>query len=128
MKVSKKTKATVGAFASVAGGVLVAAPSTFAANHLTDYANQSAQTGATGNGDGLMKTLQGILSIALGVIGFISVIMIVVGGLQYTTSSGDTSKVTKAKNTIMYGVIGLVISILAYAIVNFVLNDVLFKD
>lgn len=128
MKISKKVKASVGAFASVAGGVLMAAPSAFASNHLRDYANTGKQSEVTGNGDGLMKTLQGILSIALGVIGFIAVIMIVVGGLQYTTSSGDSGKVTKAKNTIMYGVIGLIVAILAYAIVNFVLGDVLFKS
>lgn len=50
--------------------------------------------------------------------GIIAVIMIVVGGIYYTTSNGDPNKVTKAKNTIMYAVIGLVIAIVAAAIVN----------
>ena len=49
-------------------------------------------------------------------------IMLIWGGILYTTSSGDSNKVTTAKNTIMYAVIGLVVAIFAYAIVNFVLT------
>ena len=54
-------------------------------------------------------------------VGILSVVMLIWGGILYTTSSGDSSKVTTAKNTIMHAVIGLVIAIFAYAIVNFVL-------
>ena len=127
MKTLSKVKTSVGAFATVAGGVLTAMPAMAASgsSHVRDYANTSAQEAATGKGDGLMTTLQTILNVVLGVIGFVAVVMIIVGGLQYTTSSGDTGKVTKAKNTIMYGVIGLVIALLAFAIVNFVLSDVM---
>ena len=75
----------------------------------------------------LMTTLQIIINVALGVIGFVAVVMIIMGGVQYTTSSGDTAKVTKAKNTILYGVIGLVIALLAFAIVNFILSNVFGK-
>lgn len=50
--------------------------------------------------------------------GIISVIMIVVGGIYYASSDGDASKVIKAKNTILYSVIGLIITIVAAAIVN----------
>lgn len=75
-------------------------------------------------GNDLMKTLNIIINVAIGVIGFLAVVMIIVGGVQYTTSAGDAGKVTKAKNTIMYGVIGLVIALLAFAIVNFVLTNV----
>ena len=55
-------------------------------------------------------------------VGILSVIMLIWGGILYTTSSGDSNKVTTAKNTIMYAVIGLVVAIFAYAIVNFVLT------
>ena len=48
--------------------------------------------------------------------------MIIYGGIQYTTSAGDSGKVTNAKNTILYAIVGLIVSILAYAIVNFVTN------
>jgi hypothetical protein len=48
--------------------------------------------------------------------------MIIVGGIKYTTSGGDTKAITSGKDTLVYAVIGLVISIMAYAIVNFVLS------
>ena len=58
------------------------------------------------------------------VVGLISVIMLAYGGLRYILSGGDSKKVTDAKNTILYAIIGLIISLLAYAIVHFVLNSV----
>ena len=51
--------------------------------------------------------------------------MIIYGGVLYTTSAGDPGKVKKAKDTILYGIIGLVIAVLAFAIVNFILGAVL---
>ena len=56
--------------------------------------------------------------------GIISVIVIIIGGIYYTTSQGDPGKVRKAKDTILYAVIGLIVSLLAFAIVNFVLAKV----
>ena len=67
----------------------------------------------------LIKT---IVNVLLFIIGAISVIMIIIGGIMYTTSAGDSGQITKAKNTIMYAVIGLVIAFLAFAIVNFVIS------
>jgi hypothetical protein cdiviTM7_00647 len=58
------------------------------------------------------------------IVGLISVIMLVYGGIRYILSGGDSKKVTDAKNTILYAIIGLIISLLAFAIVNFVLNSV----
>lgn len=52
----------------------------------------------------------------------IAVIVIVVGGIQYVVSNGNPSAVQKAKQTIMYAAIGLVISLLAVAIVNFAIK------
>lgn len=57
-------------------------------------------------------------------VGLISVIMLIFGGLRYITSGGDAKKVTDAKNTILYAIIGLVICVLSYAIVNFVLSTI----
>ena len=65
-----------------------------------------------------------ITSIALYVIGAISVIMLIWGGLRYIISGGDNKKVTDAKNTILYAIIGLSFAVLAYAIVRFVLNSI----
>ncbi|MBQ7802668.1 hypothetical protein IJ380_02295 [Candidatus Saccharibacteria bacterium] len=66
----------------------------------------------------------GITNTILYIIGILSVIMLIFGGLKYALSAGDSKKVTDAKNTILYALIGLIISILAYAIVNFVLDVV----
>ena len=57
-------------------------------------------------------------------VGLISVIMLIFGGLRYITSGGDAKKVTDAKNTILYAIIGLVICVLSYAIVNFVITTI----
>ena len=70
--------------------------------------------------DGIVKTA---VNIMLWIIGVIAVIMLVFGGIRYATSAGDSNKVTAAKNTIMYAIVGLVIAIFAYAIVNWVLTS-----
>lgn len=58
------------------------------------------------------------------VIGSLAVLMIIVGGVRYTVSGGDEKNVKAAKNTIIYAVVGLVVAILAYAIVHFVITQV----
>lgn len=65
-----------------------------------------------------------ITTIALSAIGAISVIMLVWGGLRYILSGGDSKKITDAKNTILYAIIGLIIAFLSYAIIRFVLNAI----
>lgn len=73
-------------------------------------------------GDGGIFTR--ITSIALYVIGAVSVIMLIWGGLRYILSGGDGKKITDAKNTVLYAIIGLIIAFLAYAIIRFVLNAI----
>ena len=63
-----------------------------------------------------------IVNTALFVIGAISVLMLIYGGIRYTTSGGNEKSVTAAKNTILYAIVGIVIAVLAYAIVNFILT------
>lgn len=85
--------------------------------------SQAAQGGGMVSGD--LKTIIGnIVRIFMYAVGAVAVIMMILGGFQYVTSSGDQAKVTKAKNTILYGVVGLVVALLAYAIVSFVLTNV----
>ena len=55
------------------------------------------------------------------IVGIIAVIMLIFGGVKYVISGGDAKKVTDAKNTVLYAIIGLVIAFLAYAIINFVI-------
>ena len=74
------------------------------------------------NEQDLNDVIKTIINTIIFVVGMVAVIMIILGGVNYATSQGDTQKVQKGKNTILYGIIGLVISILAFAIVNFVLD------
>jgi hypothetical protein len=69
---------------------------------------------------GIFTTISNVM---LFVVGAISVIMVVIGGLRYVISGGNSGNITAAKNTILYAVVGLVIAIMAYAIVNFVIGS-----
>ena len=72
----------------------------------------------------LMDKSTVIINVIVSIVGIISVAVIVIGGITFATSQGDTAKTTKAKNTILYGIVGLIIALLAFAIVNFVLKSV----
>ncbi|MBQ2643446.1 hypothetical protein IJG11_00815 [Candidatus Saccharibacteria bacterium] len=63
-----------------------------------------------------------ITNTILYIVGIVAVIMLIIGGIRYVTSGGDAKKVTDAKNTVLYAIIGLVIAFLAFAIVNFVIS------
>lgn len=65
--------------------------------------------------------LKNVVNVLLFILGAIAVIMIIIGGIRYTTSNGDASNTKAAKDTILYAVVGLVVAILAYAIVNWVI-------
>lgn len=69
---------------------------------------------------GVFRTITNVL---LFIIGAISVIMLIIGGIRYVVSGGDSSAVTSAKNTILYAVVGIIVALLAYALVNFVLTS-----
>jgi len=95
-----------------------------------DTGNLTAQGGAdcaSGNSSstplfGTTSIFASITNTALFIVGALSVIMLIYGGIRYTVSGGDTKQVTDAKNTILYAVVGIIVAILAYAIVNFVIG------
>lgn len=92
-------------------------------NTLTTFA---AKVDAVGNkNDTLVQNITDIINAVIAVLGIVAVVVIIIGGISYMTSSGDAGKVKKAKDTILYGVIGLVIVVLAFAIVNFVILNIL---
>ncbi len=72
---------------------------------------------------GTSGVFQIITNVLLFIIGAVSVIMLIIGGIRYTISQGDSTAVTSAKNTILYAIIGIVVAILAYAAVNFVITN-----
>lgn len=71
----------------------------------------------------LNSIIQTVVNTLLFIIGAVSVIMLIFGGFRYVTSGGDSAAVTSAKNTILYAVIGLVVALLAYAVVDWVLDQ-----
>ncbi len=87
-----------------------------------DVNNTDCSTGdPSGRVNGILATTINIFSLVVGVI---AVIMIIVGGLKYITSGGESANITGAKNTILYAIIGLVVVALAQFIVRFVLTKV----
>ncbi len=58
------------------------------------------------------------------IIGAVSVLMIIIGGIRYVTSGGDQANIKAAKDTILYAVVGVVVAMLAYSIVHFVISTI----
>ena len=89
----------------------------------TDYGvDLPQQVGGTTN---LKDAVIGIIKGVIGVLSLVCVIVIIIGGVNYMTSSGDAGKVKKAKDTILWAVIGLIIAVLTFAIVNLVHVNIL---
>lgn len=65
-----------------------------------------------------------LINVILGILAVVAVLVIVIGGIMYTTSAGDMARVNQARNMIQYALIGLVVALLAWALVNFVLSSV----
>ncbi len=72
---------------------------------------------------GINSTIQLVINIMSVLVGFAAVLMIIIGGFKYITSSGDSAGVNSAKNTILFAVVGLVIVAVAQIIVRFVINE-----
>jgi multisubunit Na+/H+ antiporter MnhB subunit len=111
------------AFAILTGVGLLLAPQTVSAVTLNEGVSSAKGEGVATDIFGNSGIFTTVINILLFVIGAISVVMLIVGGIRYTISAGDSNAVTGAKNTILYAVIGLVVAFLAYAIVNWVLGS-----
>lgn len=81
------------------------------------------QESANTTGNSIFNDAQAVINTLLVVVGIIAVVMMIVGGLKLITSNGDASSVTSGKNTIMYAIIGLVLALLSFGIVNFVIAE-----
>ncbi|MEO5499573.1 MAG: pilin [Candidatus Saccharimonadales bacterium] len=115
--------ATVSADSACEGALSIQYPNKSAADIKTACDTNTNPNDSTKNlGDGLTGLIKKIIDILLFIIGAVAVIMIIIGGIRYVVSGGDQGAVTGAKNTILYAVVGLVVAIMAYAIVNFVVS------
>ena len=65
-----------------------------------------------------------IINLMLFIVGVLAIFMMIYGGIRYVLSGGDNGKVKDAKNTILYAIVGLIVAILGYAIVNWVVSVV----
>lgn len=84
---------------------------------------QKIDAGSSGiptmNGDQLLTNA---LNLTYFIAGVVAVIVIISAGLMYTTSSGDSSRVAKAKNLLTYAIVGLVVVLTAFVITNFIIG------
>lgn len=88
------------------------------ANGAACAAPAGAKTSLFGNG-GIFQIISETL---IFLVGAVAVIMLIVGGLLYVTSNGDSKRVEGAKNTILYAIVGIVVAVLAFAAVNFIIS------
>ncbi len=81
---------------------------------------------ATGLGTkDIRETIASIINVAMGLLGIVAVVIILLGGFKWMTAAGADEKVKEAKKLLTAGVIGLVIILTAYAIANFVVASIL---
>ena len=121
----KKIQLFIGAFLVLAFGLFALAPVSTVGAAALDTACEGNTDSAVCNdkdasSDGFVNAL---INTLLFIIGGISVLMIIIGGILYVTSQGDSGKVSKAKNTILYAIVGLIVSVLAFAIVDWVFKQ-----
>lgn len=97
-------------------------PNVSAVNVFDNCKDNTDNTVCKSSTDQAPSMIKTIINILLYILGIIAVIMIIVGGMRYTTSNGNASQLKEAKDTILYSVVGLVVAILSFTIVNFVLG------
>lgn len=78
--------------------------------------------GCQGGGSDISNVIKTVINIMSAIGGIIAVIMIIIGGIRYITSSGDSNSTASARNTIIYALVGLVVVAFAQVIVQFVLE------
>ncbi len=102
----------------------------FVAIFYKNFASASISVGGNSYPTGLPtasannSTLQPILQIVFGVIGALALLFIVIAALQFITSGGDPQNVAKARQTILYAAIGLIVAVMAEVLVTYVLHNV----
>lgn len=118
----------------IAGGFALAVPATSHAAGVFSGACQDADSKGssfcadqnktanpiTGK-NGILYKVTRIISIIAAIT---AVIMMIVGGMMYITSGGDTGKADSARHTILYAAVGLVIIGVAQGIVALIVNSV----
>lgn len=127
----KRVKLFIAAISVGLFGAVAVASVPVASTHALTLSNNALDSACQGNadsqacsskGDDANKLIGTLVNTLLFVVGALAVIMIIVGGIFYVISNGDAGKVARAKNTLTYAIVGLVVAFVAYAIVNWVLK------
>jgi cytochrome bd-type quinol oxidase subunit 2 len=116
-------------FAGSAGALAVITPTPAVVSSVA--ANEACQGAGLGSGSAcnsssalqINTTLGAIINIFSAIVGLVAVIMIIVAGLQFITASGNAQNIAKARSTLLYAIVGLVIVVLAQVIVHFIINQ-----
>ena len=107
------------------GGHVYAASSTDAAKAQACDGIYGQTGAACGSGaTSINKTIKGVLNLLSAIAGIAAVIMIIISGMRYITSQGESQAVSGAKRGLTYAIVGLVVVALAQFIVRFVLTNV----
>lgn len=84
--------------------------------------NGGGGCGSSGSGVGINSIVGAVVNILSYVIGIAAIIIIIISGFKYITSSGDTNRISSAKTTLIYALVGLAIAVLAQVLVHFVIK------
>lgn len=129
----KKIKLFIAGLITLSGLALAIAPLSVSADGIStigDTCNNAAGQGTGSNEvcgstkDNLPSMIKTIVNVLLYIVGAASVVMIIWGGIVFTTSGGNENSIKSARAIITYSVVGLVIAFLAYAIVNWVIKNI----
>ena len=131
---------------ALSGSVFAKPPKSAAGNSSAGAANSSGSGGSSGicppgsknpgaaniaacnidpdhKGDDLINDTNKIINVVIGVLGVVAVAVVIYGGFLFLTAQGDPGKIKKGKDSITWGIIGLIIALLSWSIINFVLSS-----
>ena len=131
---------------ALSGSVFAKPPKSAAGNSSAGAANGSGSGGSSGicpsgsknpgaaniaacnidpdhKGDDLISDTNKIINVVIGVLGVVAVAVVIYGGFLFLTAQGDPGKIKKGKDSITWGIIGLIIALLSWSIINFVLSS-----
>ena len=114
---------TIGLALGVVSGVAVlAGPADLTYASAAIEIKKGQQATNAGNGQDFTTTVQTVINMLLFIIGLVAVIVIIYSGIKFVLSSGDSNAIKSARDTMLYAVIGLVVAIMAYAVVGWVVS------
>ena len=110
------------AWASIAAAATVPIGLSGSETALTTIGANAGLGAASGQAGNLPTLIGNIINVILGLLGIVFVILVIYSGIQYMLSRGDSKKVEDATGNIRTAIIGLIITVAAYAISNYVIS------